>query len=213
MAKEQLASVRIRLARTEDAANLARIYGCHCSGSATFATDPPSPAEFRERIRGSMTRHIAVVAEAANRELCGYAFGTPYRSKSAYDWTAELSCYLRPEWQGQGLGSVLCGTVISALRRQGYTTLLASVTVPNAASVALAASLGFERIGTFVAVANKAGKWLWWQMALRTALELEGSTPPPVPLDLAFSPTLLARLQRGVPCKEAPLAIAENAHG
>jgi phosphinothricin acetyltransferase len=49
--------------------------------------------------------------------------------------------------------------LIAVLRLQGFRQLIAGVTPPNPASVALHLALGFRQVGTFHGVGHKFGAW------------------------------------------------------
>jgi phosphinothricin acetyltransferase len=72
------------------------------------------------------------------------------------------------------VGRTLYAALLDRLRAQGFHTALAGITEPNAASVALHRSLGFERVGVYREVGYKAGAWRdvsWWQLALGAATD------------------------------------------
>jgi phosphinothricin acetyltransferase len=69
--------------------------------------------------------------------------------------------------------------LLDELTALGYAQAFAGIALPNAASVALHESLGFEPIGVYRGVGFKLGAWRdvgWWQRPLR------GSAPPVEPL-------------------------------
>jgi phosphinothricin acetyltransferase len=60
----------------------------------------------------------------------------------------------------------------------GYCQAFAGVALPNAASIALHESVGFEPIGVYRRVGYKHGAWrdvAWWQKTLQ---EIERPAPP-----------------------------------
>ncbi len=64
-------------------------------------------------------------------DIGGLAYAKPFNTRAAYDWTAEVSIYLRDGLQGQGLGSPLYRRLIALLDAQGYRCLIAGITTPN----------------------------------------------------------------------------------
>ncbi|MCA9000849.1 MAG: N-acetyltransferase [Planctomycetes bacterium] len=106
------------------------------------------------------------VAEREGR-IVGYAYSGPFRDRPAYDITVETTVYLAPDAVGQGLGRRLYGTLIPRLRALNLRSVIAGVTLPNTASVALHESFGFRHVGTMGRVGLKHGKlWAvgWWQL-------------------------------------------------
>jgi phosphinothricin acetyltransferase len=60
--------------------------------------------------------------------------------------------------------------MVGILRLQGYTNILAGITLPNPGSVAFHENFGFKKIGEYHRVGYKFGKWRdtgWWEMALK----------------------------------------------
>ena len=70
-------------------------------------------------------------------------------------------------------------TLATRMKRRGYRTALAGMTLPNDASVGLHRALGFEPVGTFRRVGYKHGAWhdvAWAQIVLTG-----GDEPPTEP--------------------------------
>lgn len=162
-----------------DAAACAAIYAPHVERTATsFEEEPPSTAEFAERIASAI--HPWLVAEREG-EVVGYAYACPHRTRAAYRWAADVSVYVAGDVQRQGLGRALYGELLERLRRQRFQVACAGITLPNEASVALHESLGFVAVGVFRRIGWKAGAWRdvgWWQLDLEPA----GKERPPEPL-------------------------------
>ena len=79
----------------------------------------------------------------------GYAYAHHIRERAAYDWAVELSIYLAPEAQGQGVGTVLYRCLIDLLDRQNIRILYGCVTLPNEGSRRLHEKLGFALTGVW----------------------------------------------------------------
>jgi L-amino acid N-acyltransferase YncA len=162
--------VEIRLANTNDAAGVLAIYAPYCESTPiTFEIAPPSVDQIRDRITSVMASYPWLVAEADGRVL-GYVYGTRFRERAGYRWTAEVAVYIAEEAKQRGLGKALYTTLFAILRAQGFAKAIAGITVPNPASVRLHESLGFVRTGIFPGVGYKDGNWLdvgWWQLQLQ----------------------------------------------
>jgi L-amino acid N-acyltransferase YncA len=104
--------------------------------------------------------------------------------RRAYRWSLEVSVYLPESEQRRGTGRALYAELFDVVRSLGYVRALAGITLPNAASVGLHESMGFEPIGTFTGVGFKFGRWHdvgWWQLTL-------GDPPDPPSEPRAWSP-------------------------
>jgi len=166
-------AVLIRLARAEDAAAIAAIYGPYVEDSwISFEEVAPDAAEVARRMSGPI--HPWLVAEEDGR-IVGYASTSPMRDRAAYRWSVETGLYLIRDAQGRGLGRRLLSAHLDLLERQGFVTIVAGIALPNEASVALHETLGFALSGIERGVGFKRGRWIdvgRWQkdLAPRTAV-------------------------------------------
>ncbi len=151
--------MRIRLATPDDGAACAVVYAPFVSGTAvSFELEPPGGLELAGRIERTLARMPWVVVEV-DGVVRGYAYGSRFRDRPAYDWTAETTVYVDRAFQRRGIGGSAMRAVLSILRLQGFHTAIAGITIPNPGSVGLHLRLGFERIGLFEAVGWKDGAW------------------------------------------------------
>ena len=94
------------------------------------------------------------------------------RERKAYQWSVDVACYVHPSARGRGVGKRLYGALLSILERQGFHAAFGGIALPNAASEALHASVGFKPVGVYREVGYKAGAWrdtIWYQCTLGTA--------------------------------------------
>lgn len=165
---------------TRDAAACVAIYAPYVEAGATsFEEEPPSPAEFAERIAATQTTYPWLVAEREG-EVAGYAYACPHRSRPAYRWAVETSVYVAEEKRRSGCGRALYGELAERLRRLGFHVACAGITLPNEASIALHESIGFVPVGVYRRIGWKDGTWRdvgWWQLELTQP----GEGPPAEP--------------------------------
>jgi L-amino acid N-acyltransferase YncA len=164
--------VALRLAPEHDAAACAGIYRPYVTDTViTFEETPPSVDEMGRRMSEALSTHTWLLAEVAGQAV-GYAYAHPFASRPAYRWACETSIYLAGEHRGHGVGRLLYDALLEQVTARGYTTALAGITLPNAASVALHTGLGYQPVGTYRRVGWKHGGWhdvAWYQLALRSA--------------------------------------------
>ena len=147
---------------------------------ANFHWERRPMEELAEEWRASQGLYSWLVLEdlQSGRAL-GLAKSGRYRVRPAYNWTAEVSIYLGGEARGRGWGRKLYGELLDQLREAGIHAAFAAIALPNEASEALHASLGFTRVGNLPEVGWKAGVWrdvaLWYQRLG------EAPSGPPVP--------------------------------
>jgi len=165
----RLGRVIVRAATAQDAAACAAIYAPYVTGtSITFDLEPPTPADFAERIAAAAQAHAWLVV-LDDGVVLGYAYAGSYRPRAAYRWSCETSVYLDRGRHGGGAGRVLYQALLDRLAQRGYRTAVAGMTLPNEPSIALHTALGFEPIGTFARVGYKDGAWrdvAWMQRDL-----------------------------------------------
>jgi phosphinothricin acetyltransferase len=142
-----------------DAAACAAIYAPFVTESAvSFEEQAPSVGEFIGRIAHYQESHGFLVAEK-NGEIAGFAYAGPYRERPAYRWAAESSVYVHPGHRHQGIGKALYDALFDLLREYRFKVVIAGVTLPNPASLALHTSLGFQHVGVFPQIGYKHGAW------------------------------------------------------
>jgi len=165
----------IRVASTADADAIAAIYAPLVAGTAiSFELRPPSVDEIRARIVKTLLELPWLVSVDAQGRVDGYAYASKHRERPAYQWSADVTAYVREDARGRGVGKKLYQSLLAELVTQGYYQAFAGIALPNDASVALHESVGFEPIGVYHKVGFKLGAWHdvgWWQRELRSATE------------------------------------------
>lgn len=172
----------IRLATREDGRALAAIYApAVVDRSTSFELEPPDGAEMARRVERLSVRTPWLVCEHRGA-VVGYAYAGPHRDRPAYQWSVEVSAYVRDDVHRAGVARGLYTSLFAALVMQGFANAYAGITLPNAASVGLHLAMGFIPTGTFHRVGYKFGQWhdvMWLEHALATHA---GEPPVPTPL-------------------------------
>jgi L-amino acid N-acyltransferase YncA len=169
----------IRLARSDDAADVAAIYAPFVTGSATsFEYLPPDAAEMAVRIASNLSYAPYLVFDEGG-QILGFAYASKHRDRAAYQWSVDVSVYIHERARRMGVGRALYTSLFALLRLQGFYSAHAGISLPNPASVGLHEALGFQPVGVYRSVGFKRGAWHdvgWWQLALR---ERTGTPDPP----------------------------------
>lgn len=160
-----MANLEIRMARRADLPQLTEIYNYYVVNTAiTFDLQPLTVEErtgwFDEHAETG--RYRLVVAEQ-NGRVIGYASTSQFRTRAAYDTTAETSIYCAPDVVGRGVGSALYRRLFELIRSEDINRVAAGITLPNEASVALHKSFGFVLVGVFTQNGRKFGRY--WDVA------------------------------------------------
>lgn len=151
--------MQIRPATQDDAAAILAIYTPYVETTAiSFEETAPDCDEMARRIAANSASHGYFVATQGGAVL-GYAYGSTYRPRDAYRFTAEVSVYVGQNVQQRGVGRALYDVLIPHLEKRGFHTLIGIVTQPNPASVKLHEAFGFTHIGTTPQVGRKFEAW------------------------------------------------------
>jgi L-amino acid N-acyltransferase YncA len=163
-----------------DAAVCAAIYAPYVRESVvSFEEAVPTAEELAARIARIAATHPWLVSER-DGQVAGFAYGAPHRDRAAYRWAADVSVYVDPGHHRRGIGRELYEALLARLRVQRIQVACAGITLPNAGSVGLHESLGFEPVGIYRGIGWKAGAWRdvgWWQLQLSP----DAADPPAEP--------------------------------
>jgi phosphinothricin acetyltransferase len=192
-------SRHIRLAEARDATALAAIYAPSVTDSpASFEEVAPDAAEMARRLDAVLAFAPWLVLDDSAGGVVGYAYAARHRERASYQWSIDVTVYVRGDQHRRGAGRALYEPLLELLRAQGFCAAHAGITLPNAASVGLHEALGFRKIAHYPAVGWKQGAWHdvgWWQLELRP--RVAGVAPAPLaPFDPARVAAFLARAPR-----------------
>ena len=98
-----------------------------------------------------------------------YAYATPWRPRSAYRFSVEVTVYVADDARGQGHGRALYTELFAQLKALGRHAVLAGITLPNDASIALHEAMGMTKVAHLPEVGFKFGRWLdvgYWHRLL-----------------------------------------------
>jgi phosphinothricin acetyltransferase len=121
------------------------------------------------RIAAYSASHAWLVAKAPSGEIAGYAYGSPHRTRAAYETSADVAVYVDPAFARQGIGRALYGALFPLLREKGSHAAFAGIALPNPGSIGLHEAMGFTPIGVYREVGWKMDGWRdvgWWQRLL-----------------------------------------------
>ncbi len=169
----------IRFVKISDTEQVLNIYKPYIERTSTsFEYKIPSKDEFSQRINKVISFYPWLVYEEDN-EILGYAYASKHREREAYQWSADVSVYLKEEAKRKGIASQLYTQLFSLLKKQGICNLYAGISLPNEASTGLHEKMGFNKIAEFHNVGYKLGKWWnvgYWELRLNDVTD--NPTPP-----------------------------------
>lgn len=197
----------IRMASALDGPALAAIYRPAVTDTAiSFEVEPPDYSMMAARVARTTSRLPWIVCDTGS-DVVGYAYASPHRDRPAYQWSVEVSAYVRADARRAGVARALYASLFSILALQGFRNAYAGVTLPNEASEGLHQSVGFRPIGVFRGVGWKRGAWHdvgWYERAL---VPRDRDPEPPVALpQIVRTPGCREALVAGLTLLRPPVA-------
>lgn len=173
----------IRLATTADIPAILDIYRPYVETTThSFEYTTPSPEAFLERFQKITAQFPWLVWEEQGQVL-GYAYGSLPYSRTAYQWSCEVSVYLAQNARRQGMGAKLYGVLEQLLFLQGYRVIYAVVTSENVDSLAFHTHVGYREVARLPGIGMKFGRWLGtvWLEKRSSLVDIPQSAPTPWP--------------------------------
>ena len=157
----------IEKCKPSDAPAIAAIYNHYVTNTViTFEEQPVSDSGMEQRITDTLAGFPWLVWREDN-EVLGYAYGSAWKSRCAYRYSAESTVYLHPDHVGKGIGAKLYGKLLADLQSQGLHSIIAGIALPNPASTGLHEKLGFVKVAHFKEVGYKFDQWIdvgYWEL-------------------------------------------------
>ena len=159
-------NIVIRSVSLNDAEALLNIYAYYVKNTAiTFEYDVPTLEEFKQRITNTLKKYpyLVVVKEGT---ILGYAYAGVFKNRAAYDWSAEMTIYLKYDAVKCGLGRMLYEALETEMKKRGFLNLYACIGYPieedeylTRNSAEFHAHLGYQTVGEFYQCGYKFGRW------------------------------------------------------
>jgi phosphinothricin acetyltransferase len=143
-----------------DLAAILAIYNDYILNStATFHSEKLSKNDLEEFLYVSHLKYPLFLIRG-NDEIIGYCFLTQYKKRQAYDRSAEMSIYLKPEFTGKGIGLVALNHLEAAAKKAGIHVLVGTICGENHASIRLMEKSGYSKCAHLKNIGEKFGKIL-----------------------------------------------------
>ena len=99
-------------------------------------------------------------------EILGYAYAGKFKNRKAYDWSVEVTVYVRKDSRKSGVGKMLYNALEDSLKRIGVLNMNACIALPKEedehlsnASYCFHKKMGFKLVGTFHDSGYKFDTW------------------------------------------------------
>jgi phosphinothricin acetyltransferase len=129
------------------------------NSTATFRTEKISLSELKETVLIGHPKYKSYLIKW-NGSIAGFCYFSQYRKKQAYDRTAEVTIYLKPEFSGKGMGKKALDQLKTIALKNGIKVLVAIITAENEISINLFKKCGFEKCAHFRKVGEKFNRLL-----------------------------------------------------
>lgn len=124
-------------------------------GNATFEQNVPT----WEAWDNKFFKICRFVLEDENENIVGWAALQPISNRDCFKGVAEVSIYLKNEFQGKGLGKMLLRKLILDSEEHEFWTLQSGIFPENEASINVHLNLGFRKVGTRERIGQMNGVW------------------------------------------------------
>lgn len=129
------------------------------NSTSTFHSEPILIDELKGILYINHPKYASYLIKDSG-EVIGYCFLSRYKNRQAYDRTAEVSLYLKPEHAGKGTGTIAMDYIEKAAKERGIHVLIGTLSGDNLASMKLSEKMGFLKVAHLKNVGEKFGKIL-----------------------------------------------------
>ena len=134
-----------------------KIFSYYCVNSyAAFPSTELGVAWYQKFLELSRGYPAYAVTDAAD-EVLGFCFLSAYNPFPTFRKTAKFSCFIAPDFRGQGIGSACLQKICSAARDQSVSVLISEIADCNQESISFHERHGFVRVGELADIGEKFG--------------------------------------------------------
>lgn len=142
----------------DDLSAIKEIYDWYIGHStATFHTEPILIDQLKEFIYINHPLYNSYLINIG-KEIAGYCYLTNYKKRQAYDRTAEVTIYLKPEFCDRGIGRIALKYLEERAKENGLKNLIGIISGDNAGSISLFEKCGYIKCAHFRNVGEKFNK-------------------------------------------------------
>jgi L-amino acid N-acyltransferase YncA len=124
------------------------------NSTATFHTEPISIKELKEYIFIDHPLYKSYLIYYFEN-IAGYSYFTYFKKRQAYNRTAEVTLYLKPEFCHKGLGMEVLIYLENNAKQTTIKNLIAVITGTNAESIRLFEKAGYTKCAHYIKVGEK----------------------------------------------------------
>lgn len=129
------------------------------NSTATFHIDQISVAELKEYILIGDPKYKSFLIKYESI-ICGFCYISRFKDRQAYDRTAEVTIYIKPEYTGQKIGTYVLKELEKIAIKNGISVLVGIIGGENNQSIGLFVKSGYEKCAHFRKVGEKFNRIL-----------------------------------------------------
>lgn len=130
--------------------------------TTTIALSPPPAAETPTSgdapAAVMITEEPKKVGAAAEKKVIGFALLKTHHPIPVFDRTADMACFILPEYVNKGFGTLLLELLLADAKAMGIDNVLAEISSLNDASLKFHHKKGFSECGRLKKIGRKNGK-------------------------------------------------------
>jgi phosphinothricin acetyltransferase len=151
--------MELRAATEEDLPAINDICNHYVRTSPAILQLEPFTADERAQWFAEHDGGLPILVAVEGSEVIGWASLSRWNVRGGYRFTVEDSIYVRHDRHARGVGRALLQALLARAAELGHHTVLAVIDAGQAASIALHAREGFERVGLLREVGFKLDAW------------------------------------------------------
>ncbi len=129
------------------------------NSTATFHKHEVSMDEMRKIVLFDNPKYESYVIKEGE-DICGYTILAQYKVREAFDYTAEVTIYLKNGYERKGIGRLALEFIEDRAKTKDIHMLISLVCGENKGSLSLFKSKGYEVCGHYKEVGYKFNRWL-----------------------------------------------------
>jgi phosphinothricin acetyltransferase len=151
-------SIDLQPMAVADLDEMAGIFNYYVEHTFSTYTETPVSVEMFGSLMCFSQGYPALTARNEDGVMAGFAILRPYSPIPAFARTAELTCFLGPGFTGRGIGTMMLEALEEGAREMGITSILATVSSLNEASLRFHLARGFTQQGSLLGIGLKNGR-------------------------------------------------------
>ncbi|KAI9252290.1 GNAT domain-containing protein [Phascolomyces articulosus] len=179
----------IRKVEEQDLPAITEIYNERITNSTGLFIYDPLTVDYMKKwfeTTKEMGYPAIVAVEKTTGQTVAYSYLGSFRSKPAYNLSAEITVYIHLDHHRQGLGRLLSLEIMRIAKDLKFKAITAGITSENTPSIGLFKSLGFNEAGVFRNTGYKFGRFLDVTFLEYCIPETEGPGDGKIPTFIPF---------------------------